>query len=127
MNSQVSKLNTPEEENVASDDTLDEAPTINEELAKVKELTVKKEERIVSDSIKNTHKKSNITHFSALALMGEAVLGKVRQAQKKISGIPYLSPSSSNEDQNLHDFKLKSFLQNLTLFMKVLKIKRGRE
>ena len=129
-------MNKTDEDNVASDDTLEEAPTITEELAK--EPTLKKDVRMISDRIKNTKKKankslkltqnnSNITHFAALALMGEEVFGKVRQAKKKISGIPDLSPSSSNEDRNLHDLKPKSFLQNLTLFMKVLKIKRGRE
>ena len=57
LNSQVSKLNKnkTEEENVASDDTLEEAPTITEELAK--EQTVNKDERMVSDRIKNTKRK----------------------------------------------------------------------
>ena len=116
MNSHVSNLNKykTEENNVASDDTLEEAPTITEELAK--EPTVKKGQRIVSDRIKNTKKKankslkltqnnSNITHFAALALMGEEVFGKVKQARKKRSGIPDLSPSSSNEDQDLPDLR----------------------
>ena len=104
LNSQVSQLtsNKTEQENVASDDTLKEAPTITEELAK--EPTETKEEKIVSDSIKKTKKKpnkslkltqnhSNITHFVALALMGEEVFGKEKQAKKKRSGIPDLSPS----------------------------------
>ena len=116
MNSHVSNLNKykTEENNVASDDTLEEAPTITEELAK--EPTVKKGQRIVSDRIKNTKKKankslkltqnnSNITHFAALALIGEEVFGKVRQAKKKRYGIPDLSPSSSNEDRNLPGLK----------------------
>ena len=77
-------------DNFVSDDTLEEAPTITEELAK----EPKEQERRESIKSRRTTKHSKLTHFKALALMGEEVFGNVRKAKELRSGIPNLSPSS---------------------------------
>ena len=112
LNSKASILNIQsekEEDKLASDDTLEEAPTITEEIAKEslkekEEIEVcersrmKKTNTMAIKSERGSKKHSKYTQFKALAHMGEEVFSKERQVREIRSENSHLSQSSSKEE-----------------------------
>ena len=95
-------------------DTIEEAPTITEELGNGREEVEKKDTKdktSTKNEVKNSTKGSNsirmvksakISQFQAMALMGKALYGSIKKDREEMDHIEYLSSSSANEG-NLSD------------------------